>query len=89
MEKEALLMKTVNKKLSVGILGGVLALIGLSWAPTSSAGTKDQEQMETVETLTRDQQAQIVNELYAIIEAKQRGAIIIDPSILCTRKLTA
>jgi len=36
-------------------------------------------QMEKVETLTRDQQAQIINELYAIMEAKQRGAIIIGP----------
>jgi hypothetical protein len=45
-------------------------------------------QMEKVETLTRDQQAQIINELYTIMEAKQRGAIIIDPLYPETDRLT-
>ncbi len=45
-------------------------------------------QMEKVEILTRDQQAQIVNELYRIMEAKQRGAIIIDPPYPETDRLT-
>ncbi len=45
-------------------------------------------QMEKVEILTRDQQAQIINELYTIMEAKQRGAIIIDPLYPETDRLT-
>jgi lipid-binding SYLF domain-containing protein len=39
-------MNEMNKKLCAVFLGGVLALIGLSWAPTSSAKTKDEEQKE-------------------------------------------
>ena len=36
-------------------------------------------QMDKVEMLTRNQRAQIAHELYTVMEAKQRGAIIIDP----------
>ena len=43
-------------------------------------------QMEKVEALTRDQQAQIINELYTIMEAKQRGAIIIRENARKPRK---
>ena len=45
-------------------------------------------QMENVQALTRDQQAQIVDDLYAIMEAKQRGAIIIDLPYPETDRLT-
>jgi hypothetical protein len=45
-------------------------------------------QMEKVETLTRDQQAQIVNELYEIMEAKQRGAMMVGPLYPETDHLT-
>ncbi len=45
-------------------------------------------QMEKVETLTRDQRVQIVNELYAIMEAKQRGAILVGPLYPDTDRLT-
>jgi SH3 domain-containing YSC84-like protein 1 len=45
-KKEAVLMNGMNKKLCAVILGGALALMGLSWAPNSSARAKDDEQKE-------------------------------------------
>jgi hypothetical protein len=45
-------------------------------------------QMEKVETLTREQRVQIVNELYAIMKAIKRGDIIIDPLYPDTDRLT-
>jgi|HubBroStandDraft_6_1064221.scaffolds.fasta_scaffold33727_5 hypothetical protein len=45
-------------------------------------------QMGKVETLTREQRVQIVNELYAIMKAIQRGDIIIDPLYPDTDRLT-
>ena len=45
-------------------------------------------QMEKVETLTRDQRVQIAHELYDIMEAKQRGAIVIEPLYPITDLLT-
>jgi hypothetical protein len=45
-------------------------------------------QMEKVEKLTRDRQVQIVNDLYAIMKAKQRGDMILDPLYPETDRLT-
>jgi hypothetical protein len=56
--------------------------------PISTHVAEVLSQMETVETLTKDRQAQIVNELYHIMEAKQRGAIIIGPLYPETDRLT-
>ncbi len=56
--------------------------------PTSTHVVAVLAQIEKLETLTRDQQAQIVNELYAIMEAIQRGAVIIDPLYPETDRLT-
>jgi hypothetical protein len=45
-------------------------------------------QMDKVEMLTRDQRVQASRELYEIMEAKQRGAIIVDPIYPKTDLLT-
>ena len=45
-------------------------------------------QMEKVQSLTRDQRVQIAHELYDLMEAKQRGAWIIDPLYPDTDRLT-
>jgi hypothetical protein len=46
------------------------------------------DQMEKVETLTKEQRIQIVNELYALMKAIKRGDIIIDPLYPDTDRLT-
>src|ERR1700674_2064292 len=40
-------MKCMSRKICAVILGSAVALIGLSWVPTASAGAKDEEQKET------------------------------------------
>lgn len=56
--------------------------------PISSHVAEVLARMESSETLTRDQRVQAVRELYDIMEAKQRGAIIIDPLYPETDRLT-
>jgi len=56
--------------------------------PISNHVAEILSQMEKVETLTRNQRVQIARELYDLMEAKQRGAIIIDPLYPETDRLT-
>jgi hypothetical protein len=56
--------------------------------PISSHVAEVLARMESIETLTRDQRVQVVRELYEVMEAKQRGAIIIDPLYSETDRLT-
>jgi len=56
--------------------------------PISTHVAEVLSQMEKVQKLTRDQQVQFANELYVIMEAKQRGAWIIDPLYPDTDRLT-
>jgi hypothetical protein len=44
--------------------------------------------MEKAQVLTKDQRVQIARNLYDILEAKQHGAIIIDPPYPETDRLT-
>lgn len=60
----------------------------MSARPISSHVAELLGRMEKVETLTRDQRVQIAHELYDIMEAKQRGAWIIDPLYPDTDRLT-
>lgn len=60
----------------------------MSAKPISTHVVAVLSQMEKVEPLTRDQQAQIVNELYAVMEAKQRGATMVGPFYPETDRLT-
>jgi hypothetical protein len=45
-------------------------------------------QIDKVQMLTRDQRVQAAHELYEIMEAKQRGAIMVDPLYPKTDRLT-
>jgi hypothetical protein len=56
--------------------------------PISSHVAELLGQMEKLEILTRDQRVQIAHELYDIMEAKQRGAIIVNPIYPGTDRLT-
>jgi hypothetical protein len=56
--------------------------------PISSHVAELLGQMEKLETLTRDQRVQIAHEIYDIMEAKQRGAVIINPIYSGTDRLT-
>lgn len=60
----------------------------MSAKPISTHVVAVLSQMEKVGTLTRDQQAQVVNEVYRIMEAKQRGAIMVGPFYAETDRLT-
>lgn len=60
----------------------------MSGKPISTHVVAVLSQMEKVETFTRDRQAQIVNELYAIMVAKQRGATMVGPFYPETDRLT-
>jgi hypothetical protein len=60
----------------------------MSAKPISHHVGEMMSQMENVETLTRSQRVQIAHELYDLMEAKQRGAIVIDPLYPETDRLT-